>query len=141
VSYATLDLLTARYSERMLLDLTDRTPKNGAIDTAVVDRALADTDAVIDGFVAGKYGLPLAMVPPLLVDLALAIAIYKLHPAAPPQKIRDDYTDALKSLDKIASGTIKLPIAGIEPPSSGASGVVTTDRERPFTPENLRGFI
>lgn len=139
--YATLDLLTERYGEQMLLNVADRAPKNGVVDTAIVDRALADTDAVIDGYIAGRYSLPLPTVPPLLVDLALALAIYKLHPAAPSEKIRNDYTDALKSLDKIASGTIRLPIAGIEPTSSGSAGVETIDRERPFTPENMKGWI
>lgn len=142
MTYASLGQLTERFGERMLLQLTDRSrPPAGAIDTGVVDRALADTDAVIDGYVAGRYALPLSEVPPLLVDLALVIAIYKLHPAAPEQKIKDDYEFALKSLGQIASGTIRLPAQGIEPVSSGASGVVAIDRARDFTPENLRGFI
>ena len=53
MSSATLDMLTARYGERLLLQLTDRaTPPAGAVDSAIVDAALGDTDAVIDGCVA-----------------------------------------------------------------------------------------
>lgn len=142
MTYATLEQLTERFGERMLRQLTDRGEiATGAIDAGVVDRALADTDAVIDGYVAGRYALPLSEVPPLLVDLALVIAIYKLHPAAPEPKIKDDYEFALKSLAQIANGTVRLPAQGIEPASSGAAGVVTMDRERDFTPDNLRGFI
>jgi len=142
VTYATLAQLTDRYGERMLLQLTDRSkPPAGTIDTDVVDRALADTDAMIDGYVAGRYAMPLSEVPPFLVDLAQAIAIYKLHPAAPDPKIKDDYANAIKALEKIASGMIRLPVAGVEPESSGAAGVQVIDRERPFTPENMRGFI
>lgn len=142
MSYITLDQLTDRYGERLLVQITDRAaPPVGSVDTAVVNRALADTDAVIDGYLAGRYALPLAEVPPLLTDLGQAIAIYKLHMFEPDPKIAQDYKDALASLDRIAKGVIRLPVTGIEPESSGASGVVTIDREREFTPENLTGFI
>lgn len=142
MTYATLDQLTVRYGERMLRQVTDRsTPPAGSIDADVVDRALADTGAVIDGYLAGRYVLPLASTPPLLADLAQAIAIYKLHPAAPEAKIETDYKDAIAALKQIAAGVITLQAAGIAPESSGAEGVVAIDRERPLTPENLTGFI
>ena len=142
MTYATLNLLTARHGERLLIQCTDRSsPATGEIDEAVVDRALADTDAVIDGYLAGRYVLPLAETPPMLADLAIAIAIYKLHVFSPEPKIEQDYKDAIASLKLISMGTIRLPVAGIEPASSGASGVETIDRERDFTPENMVGFI
>lgn len=142
MTYATLQLLIDRFGERMLIELSDRDdPPAGAIVVAVVSRALADTDAVIDGYIAGRYALPLAEVPALLADLAAPIAIYKLHRFSVEGKIEQDYKDALATLDKIARGVVRLPIAGIEPESSGLDGVEVTDRERDFTPENLRGFI
>lgn len=142
MSYATISMLTARYGERLLLQLTDRaTPPAGAVDSAIVDAALGDTDAVIDGYLAGRYALPLSETPPLLADLAQAIAIYKLHSFLPDPKIDQDYKDAIAALDKIARGVVRLPLAGVEPQGTDLSGVVTTDRERPFSPENLKGFI
>ncbi len=140
--YATIDQLTERFGERMLVDLTDRAEApTGAIDASVVARNLADTDAVIDGYLAGRYALPLAGIPPQLVDLALTIAIYKLHRFAPDQKIKDDYDASMKALAHIASGVIRLPAAGIEPAAATSSGVETIDRERELSPESLRGFI
>lgn len=143
MSYATLAQLTDRYGERMLLQLSDRsTPPSGVIDTSVVDRALANTDAMIDGYLAGRYVLPLTETPPLLSGLAQEIAIYKLHPFQPDPKIEQEYKDALSQLDKISKGTIRLPLATIgEPVVTGADGVVAIDRERDFTPENMTGFI
>lgn len=142
MTYCTLDQLTERYGEKMLRQLTDRaTPPAGAIDAAVVDRALADTDASIDGYLAGRYQLPLGATPALLADLAQTIAIYKLHGQTVAQKVADDYAQALKMLGLIAAGVVRLGVAGIEPPASGASGVRTNDRERDITPDNLRGFI
>lgn len=142
MSYASLEQLIDRFGERTLVQLTDRAEvATGAIDAGVVERALGDTDAVIDGYLAGRYQLPIVGAPPLLVDIALTIAIYKLHPFAPDQKIEKDYEGALRALRDLSSGAMRLDVAGVEPASSGASGVEFTDRERPLTPENLKGFI
>jgi phage gp36-like protein len=142
MTYCTLAQLTERYGEPMLVELTDRAdPPADEIDTAAVDRALADTDAAIDGYLKGRYLLPLSATPPLLSDLALAIAVYKLHRSTAAAKIKDDYQQALKTLAQIATGVVRLDVAGVEPVSSGATGVRTSDRERDLTPDNLRGFV
>ncbi len=126
----------------MLVALTDRADiPTGSIHMGVVDRALSDTDAMIDGYLAGRYALPLAAVPVMLTDIAQQIAIWKLHIAAPDPKIEADYKDALRQLRDISAGTIRLSLAGVEPAGTGGSGVVITDRERPLTADNLKGFI
>lgn len=144
MAYTDLSQLIDRFGERMLIALTDRGEfHTGVIDPVVVARAITDTDAMIDGFIAARYGA-LTTVPPLLADLALAIAIYKLHVAAPDVKIGDDYRDARKMLRDIADGLVAIPgIDGTEPPATGsATGAVRfTDRERELTPDSLRGFI
>lgn len=141
--YASLSGLTARYGERMLVDLTDRAyPPTSEIDMDVVHAALEDTDALIDGHLAGRYALPLATTPRLLATAAETIAIYKLHAQVVPEKIEKDYRDQLKLLQALASGDVRLPGAdGVEPASSGASGVLATDRPREMTPDTLRGYI
>lgn len=142
MAYTDQTQLTDRFGEAFLIRLTDRAePAAGAIDADVIARALADTDAMIDGYLAGRYALPLDTTPPLVADLALVIAIYKLHVYEPDQKIRADYEDALKQLREIASGTIKLNVAGLEPEGTGGTGARVTDRERPMTEANLKGFI
>ena len=138
--YNDLAKLTARFGEDLLLQLADR-DGSGAVDAGVVDGAIADTDAVIDGYLAGRYKLPLASTPPMLADLAAAITIYKLHTYSPDDKIAEDYKDAMRALREIASGTIRLPAEGVEPEGTGASGVRVTDRERPMTEDNMKGFI
>jgi phage gp36-like protein len=140
MSYTSLQQLTDRYGEPMLVDLTDRAD-TGVVDQAVVDRALADTDAMIDGYLAGRYALPLASTPAQVADLAQAIAVYKLHKNVVSEKIRDDYRGALKMLEQIAAGTIRLDVAGVEPAASGSSGVRTNEQERPLTAETMKGYI
>lgn len=142
MSYCTLAQLTDRYGDKLLRTLTDRaTPPAGSIDAAVVDRALADTDAAIDGYLAGRYVLPLTDVPTLLADLAQMIAIYKLHLTSASEKIKNDYDAAMRTLREIASGTVRLSVGGIEPAANSATGVRATDRAREITPENMKGFV
>jgi phage gp36-like protein len=141
--YATLASLTARYGADMLVDLTDRAmPPAGEIDAGVVDEAIADADAIVDGYLAGRYALPLSGTPRLVQTLAEALAVYKLHAQVAPDKIEKDYRDALKLLQQIATGEVRLAgLDGAEPAASGGSGVRTTDRARPLSPESMKGFV
>lgn len=140
--YCNLQQLTDRYGEAMLVDLSDRgTPPAGAIVTAVIDRAIADADALIDGYLAGRYVLPLESVPSLVTDLSLRISIYKLHREVAADKIKQDHDLALSELKMIANGGIRLSVAGVEPAASGTSGVRTNDRQRPLTEDTMKGFI
>lgn len=140
--YVTLAQLTDRFGEQMLISLTDRgTDALGVIDTDVVDRALAETDALIDGYLARRYGLPLSAAQPMLVGVAGAITIYNLHIYEAPPKIEADYKDAIRTLVAIAQGTITLTADGVEASSTGSTGAQMTDRERPFTEDNLKGYI
>lgn len=142
MSYCTLAQLIERYGEPMLVALTERaeTPAH-EIDADAVARAIADTGALIDGYLKGRYRLPLSETPPLLTDLALTVTVYRLHRLAASDKVRRDYEDAMKTLREIAAGTVRLDLDGAEPEGSGATGVRTNDRKRDMTPDNLKGFV
>lgn len=142
MAYTDLDALAARFGERMLIALTDRaqTP-SGTIDLAALDRALAETDALIDGYLAVRYRLPLADTPALVAALAQDIAIWKLHPGAPDAKVEADYKAAIRTLEALSNGSVRLNAAGAEPATTGGGGARSTDRERPMTAGNLKGFI
>lgn len=140
--YASLDDLKAAFGERELIGLTDRgAVATGVIDEAVINDALSSADALIDGYVAGRYTLPMAPVPPLIPDLAVAIAIYKLHRFGRSDEVKDDYKGALASLKDIAEGRIKLDVDGVQPAQTGASEVRITDRDRPLQADKMTGFI
>jgi phage gp36-like protein len=142
MAYVTLSQLTDRFGEPMLVALTDRGyPATNTIDTAVVDRAIADTDAVIEGFLVRRYALPLTVTQPLLTDVAGAIAIWKLHTSAPDPKVEADYKAAMQLLRDIAAGTVGLSAAGVEAENVAGSGVQITDRDRLLSQDNMTGFI
>src|SRR5262249_43175617 len=104
-------------------------------------RALEDADALINGYLSGRYKLPLASTPDIVRGLAIDISIYKLHRDIASEKISQDYRDAIATLKQISTGNVRLDVAGVEPEASGATGVRVTDRDRPFTNENLKDFI
>lgn len=142
MSYTSLSDLTARFGETMLVHLTDRGDvATDTIDTDVIDQALKDADAMIDGYVGVRYALPMLTTPPLIGSLALTIAIYNLHTASPDPKIEEDYKAAIRTLRDISSGAVRLPIAGADAPGTGGSGARLTDRARPLTEASLKGFI
>src|SRR5690606_36496575 len=105
VSYCTLQELKDRYSERMLVDVSDRgDAPSGEIDTALIDRVIGDADALIDGYLKVRYALPLASVPLLVKDLSLRISIYYAHAHVASEKIKRDYEEALVTLKHISQG-------------------------------------
>lgn len=142
MSYTTLDQLNDRYGARLLIDLTDRGDvATGLVDQDTVDQAIADADAMIDGYLKGRYLLPLAEVPPQVAALSRAISIWNLHVFDAPKQIEAGYRDAMAQLRDISKGIITLDVAGVEPKTSPSQGVMTTDRERPLSEDSLKGFI
>lgn len=139
--YSTLADLIAQYGEPMLREATDRGEvATGEIDAAAIDRAIASADALIDGYLKVRYALPLVATPAIVQELSMTIALYKAHPNVASEKVRKDFEDAMKMLDKISAGTIRLDVAGVEPEASGSSGARITDRERPMTATNLKSY-
>ena len=140
MTYATQSDLTTRFSERELVQLTDRADEpTGAIDAARVTRALEEADNIIKSYVGVRYALPLASVPPLLVDLACDLARFKLYDTGATEEVRNRYDDAIARLKALATGTAVLDIAGIEP--EGRDDLVFTDPgERLFSRDKMRGL-
>lgn len=139
--YATQQDLEERFGTQELIELTDRAdPPAGAIDATVVARALADADAVIDGYVGARYDLPLPSTPALLANLAADIARFKLHDEAPPEAVENRYKDALALLRDIAAGRARLDIAGAEPAASDAGAPEVSAPDRIFSRDTLEGF-
>jgi len=141
-AYCDIDQLSARYGAPMLLQLSDR---GGAFptepDTALFARAIADAGALIDGYLGGRYQLPLVTVPELVTNLAQVVAIYMAHGSVAPEKIRKDYDDALRQLQAIANGTMVISAAGIEAAGTEANEVLTNEPSRPLTADTMTGYI
>lgn len=141
MSYASLPLLQERFGLDELVQRSDKyQPYTGAVVTAVIDRALADADAEIDGYVGSRYTLPLPLpTPPVLVPIACDIARYRLYDDAVPDVVRQRYEDAIARLRDIAAGRLSL---GIDPaPAAGSQGaVLARSPSRIFGADQLRDY-
>jgi phage gp36-like protein len=120
--YATQADLEARFGQRELIQLTDRAiPPTGAVDGAVLNAALADADARIDAYLQGRYTLPLADAPAILVQLASDIARYLLQDDRATDEVRRRYGDAIRYLEQVAAGKVSLS------PAPGGETAVSSD--------------
>jgi len=141
MSYASLPLLQERFGLDELIQRSDKyLPYTGAVVTSVIDRAVADADAEIDGFVGSRYTLPLPEpVPPVLVPIACDIARYRLYDDAVPVIVRQRYEDAIARLRDIAAGRLSL---GIDPaPAASSQGSVAVRAPaRIFGADQLRDY-
>jgi phage gp36-like protein len=140
--YCSLVNLTERFGAHFLVALSDREDtRSETIDQALFAAAIARASAMIDGYLAVRYQLPLATVPEMLRGLCETIAIYEAHGVSAPEKITRDRDAAVKTLRDIASGAVRLDIAGAEPAATGAGTIETNGAERPFSPQTLKGYI
>ncbi len=137
MTYATQQSLTDRFGEAEIEQLSDRDiPPLGMINQAVVTQALTDAANTIDGYLAGRYTLPLNNPPPLLELFCCDIARYRLM-TRPTDEARARYQDALNWLGKVAAGTIELGGASQDAPPV-AGGPTGISQRRVFDARSLR---
>lgn len=112
--YCTSQDLTDRFGADELIQLTAESDGFGSfpdeINQIQVDRAIADATATIDSYLAARYPLPLAQVPPVLERYACDMTRYFLHDRSPLEEVTNRYKDAIRYLEKVAKGDISLGI-------------------------------
>lgn len=140
--YATQQDLVDRFGETEVIQLSDRTGTAGAIDVAVVAAKLADADAEIDGYLAGRYSLPLVPVPLTLQRIACDIARYHLYDDRVTETVAARYAAAIKFLTAVSKGDIQLGVdAGGEAPPSAAGAPSYTACDPVFSRDTLKDFV
>ena len=109
MSYATSADLLTRFGEGELLRLA-MTP-SGELDQATLQLALDDASALIDGYLAGRYPLPLAHIPSALVPICADIARHRLYGEQAPEQIAKRNEAALAFLKSVGKGELALGLA------------------------------
>ncbi|NWO05564.1 MAG: DUF1320 domain-containing protein [Alteromonadaceae bacterium] len=140
MSYAGQSDMVNRFGEQELIQLTDR-DHTGAINTVVLDRALADSTAEIDGYLASRYQLPLTNTPTVLVRVCSDIARYHLHDDHIPEPVEARYKTAVDLLRQVSNGRVSLGVSdtGAEPTSN--DGVEMQSGGRVWDRNTSKGFI
>lgn len=150
--YAAPSDMIARYPNRDLVQLTNEDPTQTTVNQTVLQQALADASAEIDGYLEGRFALPLTDPPAVLNRLACDVAMYRLQALRPLHDLaeaRRRYDDALTLLMRVADGTLTLGLALDNQEPGEAAGAVVTEAggdsagtlpRRVFSRGNLKGF-
>lgn len=143
MAYCTLDDIKDQIDEARLIQLTDD-ENVGAVNTSRVEKAIADADEEINGYVGSRHAVPLSPVPAILRKLSVDIAIYNLY--ARRDKANDTRSDrykaAIRFLEQVALGKISLGASDPEgnPPASDAPELSVENPVRSFTRKSMEGF-
>ncbi len=122
MTYATQTDLITRFSADEILQRADPA-LSGAIDPTIVAAALQDADEVVNGHIAPRYALPLSpVVPGMIVRIAANVARFYLWKDGASERVRQGYDDALRDLERIGKGVIRLECAGAEAPPAALGG-------------------
>ncbi len=144
MSYATPQDLINRYPNRDLVQLTNEDPTITTVNTTALQQALDDASAEIDGYLGGRFTLPLTDPPLVLHRLACDVAIYRLQSLRPLHDLADArrrYDDAIAMLTRVADGTLSLGIAADGQPTAIAQGAEQgTGPVRVFNRKSMKGF-
>lgn len=136
MAYATLTDMVSRFGEEQMVQLTDRSG-SGVIDATVMDRAIGDACAVVDGYLAGRYPVPLVPAPAILVGYACDLARYNLFPDAnldDVNTVRIRQRDAIKFLELVGQGKLSL---GLQPEPTSDNTVMFTPGQKVFAREEV----
>jgi phage gp36-like protein len=112
--YCTSDDILGVIPEQELMQLSDDTVPPFMVNTAVVAQAISQATSLINGYIGGRYQLPLVTVPELVTTIALDISVYKLYlrrkKRALPEGVKTGYDDAMKQLRDVQAGKLSLGV-------------------------------
>jgi len=147
--YCTLDNLKDLTPEQEILELADDTGSTDITNTAVVtviDGCIKEGDNIIDGYIRGRYKLPLNPIPGLINNISSSLALYFLHKrryrSDMPETLEKDYKRQIEKLKDIQKAVITLDVPTvIDESGSLAQGAYrTSNKERFFSASVLRRY-
>lgn len=128
--YCTLEDIKKAIPEENLIQTTDD-EGFGVVNVERVDEAINSADQLIDGYLRGRYTLPLNPIPGLIKKLSIDLAIFYVYSRRfeleMPQTMTDRFKNAVKILEQIQKGVIKL---GIETEQSPGQGYYKTNKSK-----------
>lgn len=143
VMYATPDNMLSRFGEQDLTLLTEREDSvPGEINLALLEQALSDASAEIDGYIAGRYVLPLTTVPALLERNCCDIARYFLYGDKAPEQVEKRYAAVVRFLTAVSKGDISLGLADTGETADQSELVISIESAGSvFGRKSAKGFI
>ena len=111
MDYCTIEDIETHTSTPTLIQLTSDGGQE-EVDRVVAQEAILYSSTLIDGYLRGRYTLPLDTHFPLLRILAIDLSIYRLYTRRMrnemPEVIENNYKNAIATLRDIQKGVITL---------------------------------
>ena len=106
--------------------------RESMLTAGAIVRILNDAAALVDGYLNGRYTLPLYPVPANLPQVVCAIARYSMLGDSATETARDAYKDAIAWLRDVQAGRVLLQAASPAPGNEPATIVMATSSEAVF---------
>lgn len=128
--YTTRQKITAKLPDRFLVEALDD-DADGEEDEGLLDTIIANADEEIDGYLQGRYTLPLTPTPGLLLTASLILTLEALYfrrgVDADKNPYRNRASEIRARLRRIADGDEQL-LAGTEKAEPGAVAITEPAR-------------
>ena len=152
--YTTPEILIDKYGNQLLINITIKEPDGTETepDLTVISREIGRVDGIIDGYLRGRYTLPLAEIPTELAGYAEDMAIARIYGCMPertiPEDVKDNSKAAITWLKDVQKGLATLSVATLPPAATGsgeagATGFFKTNKtasDRIFSDSTLDRF-
>lgn len=128
--FVSVKLMDATLRDADRSSWTDEETAQADLALVRIDEAVADADALIDGYLQrGGYNTPLTDVPTLVVQWSRSITRYLLHrglvtKSGEADPVLRDYNNALKMLQQVANGQLMLGVKQLEASGFGGSPLI-----------------
>ena len=144
--YCTADDILTTMSREDLITLTNADATTARdIDVEYLNKIIADSEKIIDGYIASRYSLPFTTVPPLIKRICKELTFCNLHTFGnysdtdKASVIKKRYDEAIAMLKDIAAGILLL--GDNAQPQSGVEGSASfSSRTRIYTDDFLTKF-
>ena len=108
----------------------------------IIEGAIADADAEIDGYLAKRYAVPLSPAPKVINKFSKDIAVYNLFSriGIDERTYLNRYNAAIKFFELVADGKVSIGTEADDPASAAATGFSAKSNTRLFTRGSMRGM-
>lgn len=112
----------------------------------IIEAAIEDADAEIDGYLAKRYKVPLDPAPKVLAKFSKDIAVYNLFSrigideGSDQKNYLNRYNAAVRFLTLVAEGKVSIGAQADDPATAASTGFAAKSNPRLFTRGKLRGM-
>lgn len=111
--YCSLDDLQLAIPPQTLVWLSNDDESATTVNAGVVEQAVAQAEELIDGFLRGRYNLPLSPVPTIVKDMTVNLARHWLYARRPegnelPDAVVRTHKSAMSLLETIRDGKLTI---------------------------------